>query len=350
MFKFVKYGKLYPPAAWADLKFLSLARDELAAGMLKHSKNPIHNSLTQIPEEDKVTQKLAKEMFKNILGYMGDKKYDNPNLLASEILKNCLDHPNKDLRSEVFCQIIKQLTANPSSDSVRRGWELMTLCLHTFPPPPDFENYLEVREKAHAHTRWRKQVSSSRLTIRAIGLLTDDDAFFFSLLFLRCTSVQWVILPPSMSISSTTLNTTVRSVVLRPSTSSRRSSRMPATYKHRVPPVHPPRRRHQHQPPRHVRHMAPNQLHRLQLRLHHVEHRHRARVQLHQHRVHRRLQSYRRIMSPSGITLTRPEHRRVQSFKPQSKPIGKPASLMANALDGMAHSPIGSRSVHSSHS
>jgi myosin heavy subunit len=109
MFKFVKYGKLYPNNAWADLKFLSMDREQLASGMLRWTKQPIHNSLTQIPEEDKLTQKLAKELFKNILGYMGDKKYDNPNLLAHEILTACL--ANKDLRTEVFCQLIKQLVS-----------------------------------------------------------------------------------------------------------------------------------------------------------------------------------------------------------------------------------------------
>lgn len=64
MFKFVKYGKLYPNSAWADLKFLTLDREQLAMGMLKWNKNPIHNSLTQIPEEDKITNRLAKDMFK----------------------------------------------------------------------------------------------------------------------------------------------------------------------------------------------------------------------------------------------------------------------------------------------
>jgi hypothetical protein len=62
--QFIKYAKLYPALAWSELKFLSMDRDQLALGMLKWTKNPIHNSLTQIAEEDKVTQKLAKEMFK----------------------------------------------------------------------------------------------------------------------------------------------------------------------------------------------------------------------------------------------------------------------------------------------
>ena len=61
-------GKLYPREAWADLKFLSMDREQLALGMLRHTKSAIHNSLTQIDEEDKVTQSLAKAMFKNILG------------------------------------------------------------------------------------------------------------------------------------------------------------------------------------------------------------------------------------------------------------------------------------------
>jgi hypothetical protein len=143
MFKFPKYGKLYPPAGWADLKFLSLDREELAKGMLRHTKSCIHNSLTQIADEDKITQKLAISCFKNILGYMGDKKYDNPPLLAAELLRTTLEHPNKELRTEVFCQLIKQVTGNPSQESAARGWELIILCLSTFPPAPDFENFLE---------------------------------------------------------------------------------------------------------------------------------------------------------------------------------------------------------------
>ena len=75
---------------------------------------------------------------------MGDKKYDNPSLLAAELLRHCMEPPNLELRTEVFCQLIKQVTANPSTESAQRGWELIVLCLSTFPPSSDFENYLEM--------------------------------------------------------------------------------------------------------------------------------------------------------------------------------------------------------------
>jgi hypothetical protein len=139
MFKFAKYPKLYGPQAWADLKFLSMSRDELAMGYLKWNKEPIHAPLTQIPDINKLALKLAKQMFKNILGWMGDKSYPQPEQLAAELLRTCLEV--KDIRTEVYCQIIKQLTGNPGS--AQKGWDLMILCLATFPPPGDFENYLE---------------------------------------------------------------------------------------------------------------------------------------------------------------------------------------------------------------
>lgn len=84
---------------------------------------------------------------------MGDKKYDNPPLLAAELLRHCLEHPNKELRTEVFCQLIKQVTANPSPESTARGWELIILCLNTFPPAADFENYFECKRKNQTKKR-----------------------------------------------------------------------------------------------------------------------------------------------------------------------------------------------------
>ena len=75
---------------------------------------------------------------------MGDKKYNNPEALGTDIVSTCLRHP--DIRNEVYAQIMKQLTENESQNpnSVAEGWNLMFLCLSSFPPTPDFENYLEL--------------------------------------------------------------------------------------------------------------------------------------------------------------------------------------------------------------
>ena len=50
---------------------------------------------------------------------------------------------NAELRDEVFIQIIKQLRDNPSTGSLERGWALLLVCLDSFPPSEDAENYIE---------------------------------------------------------------------------------------------------------------------------------------------------------------------------------------------------------------
>lgn len=48
-----------------------------------------------------------------------------------------------DLRDEIYAQICKQTNGNPDPGSTVRGWFLMALCLHCFPPSASMESYLE---------------------------------------------------------------------------------------------------------------------------------------------------------------------------------------------------------------
>ncbi|KNC51726.1 myosin VIIA [Thecamonas trahens ATCC 50062] len=110
-------------------------------GMFEWAKEGIPGSMMRKIEQDPLMVKLCKKMAKNIQGFMGDKKLSEPLFLAQEIVNEAC--ANEAIRDEMYANVAKQVTQNPNPDSATRGWQLMQICLQSFPPSSDFENYLE---------------------------------------------------------------------------------------------------------------------------------------------------------------------------------------------------------------
>ena len=63
-------------------------------------------------------------------------------LLASSASVVIIMHHHNQLRDEIYLQIMKQLSSNPTADSIAKGWQVMCMCVSTFPPSLEFELYL----------------------------------------------------------------------------------------------------------------------------------------------------------------------------------------------------------------
>jgi len=90
---------------------------------------------------NKDLQKEAPKCFKLIQRIMGDRapigqSEDIQSLLEKGIM-------NGQLRDEIYVQLCKQLSHNPSPDSLLLGWQLMAVIVISFPPSKNFESYLE---------------------------------------------------------------------------------------------------------------------------------------------------------------------------------------------------------------
>eukprot|EP01122_Echinamoeba_exundans_P012210 TRINITY_DN5050_c0_g1_i1.p1 TRINITY_DN5050_c0_g1~~TRINITY_DN5050_c0_g1_i1.p1 ORF type:complete len:1669 (+),score=459.37 TRINITY_DN5050_c0_g1_i1:93-5099(+) len=122
-----------------------IGKEKLRDTMLKWTKEPIPTTLTNTDKSDTTR---GTKLFKNVLGWMGDRQLSYPIMLLQDIIKKAIQYPG--LRDEVYCQTIKQLTENPSEESRRKGWQLLLVCLMCFPPSVKFENYLGIWLKVNA--------------------------------------------------------------------------------------------------------------------------------------------------------------------------------------------------------
>ncbi|XP_039533712.1 unconventional myosin-VIIa [Pimephales promelas] len=100
-----------------------------------NSKEPLKQPLLKNLQGNSELCHLACDSFTAILKYMGDypvKHVRTPIDLTNQIFGPATEHV--ELRDEIYCQIMRQMTNNKNGLSMERGWQLLWLCCGLFPP------------------------------------------------------------------------------------------------------------------------------------------------------------------------------------------------------------------------
>ncbi|KAK1940507.1 Unconventional myosin-VIIb [Phytophthora citrophthora] len=107
---------------------------------LEWEKKLISIPLTRLSKEQAV---IALQAFRNVSGFMGNRASGKNQIdHCFKLLRNVVPRPPA-LKDEIYCQLCKQLTRNPSRNAVLNGWLLLNACLVTFPPSLPLAECLE---------------------------------------------------------------------------------------------------------------------------------------------------------------------------------------------------------------
>jgi len=142
-------------------KLLSWQSNSISSPLLKFIRYPSKDGLS---------------VFKQIQQFMGDKEpilQDNSEVGVSILNLAVLTN---EIRDEVYCQICKQVTLNPSIESCYKGWDLLSLCCQHFPPSKELNPFLYPFIEEYHTVGNEKLQTYSKFCIRHLKRIEKDGA------------------------------------------------------------------------------------------------------------------------------------------------------------------------------
>ena len=100
--------------------------------ILTWQKSELDNSLINM--ENSYDVEIAKQMFRNLLSYMLDRKSSKKGILHVTKFIKLVKMGNKMLRDEAYLQIYKQLHKNKKKESIMLGWKIFAVIASSFIP------------------------------------------------------------------------------------------------------------------------------------------------------------------------------------------------------------------------
>ncbi|CAJ1399734.1 unnamed protein product [Effrenium voratum] len=136
------FHKLKSEGSWKGHRNSQLHFDftQCKGVMLAHSKVTIAEALTHLPKSREAT---AVQNFRNILIWMGDRPAQECQRIASRERVIAVS-AEPLLRDEVFVQLLKQLTGNPSVRSEWLGWQLLLQLCRTASPSDELDDFVRM--------------------------------------------------------------------------------------------------------------------------------------------------------------------------------------------------------------